>query len=469
VTEPLIVNNLRAERIAAGIDSVGELAALAGIDSTWCSYIEDGKVLATRDEYERLLAALGDIPANRIYQRTWRQLTNLDAKSSGDTQGLVDMWHGYRDAGHLMMSRDELNYFEQNPGNDHTAEVYVNMSCGTQRSPHLLQDTVSVLRALGVSFVAAAGPGAGCCGKPVYMVGKEDSYERFRQRRLERSLAWGATTHVNFCGACQQISTAVAAHGELAEGTVHPVREIQLIPFLEERVRALGEEVPWKKQVGRSIIAEGHPGVSNVHYGAQQAIARLMEMVPGVEAVGLYDGWFELSPCAMFGLEGSAPPAWTQRPETAAELEEHRVALAAEIRARGADTVSCMHQTCHQMWSRYASEDLAVMHPVSVLAEALGCGHPDRFQVAVRHGDPQALLEESRPRWQSWGMTEARAAEMAEDVCNQTSVASRVKQYDGSDDADSFAMVSRRAAGLGCVGGCGGCQTHSVQTVAAGS
>lgn len=464
MTEPLIGNNLKAERIAAGFETVDELAERAGIDPTWCSYIEDGKVLAGRDDYERLLAALGDIPANRIYERNWRQLTMID-QPPGPPSGMagpVEMWRNWRDEGHLMMSREELNFFDQQPGPDHEAEVYVNMSCGTQRSPHLLQDTVTVLTALGISFVAAAGPSAGCCGKPIAMNHSEKAYERHRTSRIQRSRAWGATVHVNWCGACQQISTAAAARDELRDGIAHPVREMQLIPFLEERIRELGDSVPWKKEVHRRVLAEGHPGHGNVHLHSQRMIPKLLSMVPGVRVTGFYDGWWEDSPCATFGLEGSRPPAWSKRPETAAEMDDHRRRLAADVRARGADTVSCMHFACHQMWSRYAGDALDVTAPISVLAEALDCRHPDRYQEAVRHGDPRRLLEESRPRWQSWGMTEQRATEMAESICTPGSGTKYIVNVAPDEaDANSFAMTRRVQAGSYC-GGCGngGCQTH---------
>jgi helix-turn-helix protein/cysteine-rich protein len=475
VNEQLIANNLRAERLAAGFATVDELAEHAGIDATWCSYIEEGRVVANKDEFEAILAALGGIAGDRIYERGFRQLT-LTEPNARSTDAMSRMWRGFRDDGHLLMSRDELNYFDTAPGLDHSAEVYVNMSCGTQRSPHLLQDTVSVLEALGISFVAAAGPGAGCCGKPLFRSGPEGAYDRFRQKRIDRSVAWGASVHVNWCGACQQMSTVAAARLELAEGVMHPVREMQLIPFLRERIAELGDRVPWKKEVRRHVIAEGHPGMSNVHHGAQEDIVPLLSMVPGVTMVGLYDGWSELSPCAYRGREGSPTPEWAQRPRTPEEIEEHRQVLADEIRVRGADTVACMHQTCHQAWSHYASERMAVIHPISVLAEALDCGHPDRFQEAVLRADPQWLLEESRPRWESWGMTEERAAERATSICfrdatehtrNSTAYVEGRSDLLGGitvqiGDSDSFAMKRRIEAGLGCGGGCGGRQSHSV-------
>jgi hypothetical protein len=451
MAKPLISNNVKAERLAAGIGSVKELALRAGIDPTWCGYIEDGWVLPTSDEYKRLLAALGGIPADRLYVRTWRQLTKVDHLARGGGEADSDMWRRWRDESHLMMSREELNYFDRQPGLDHEAEVYVNMSCGTQRSPHLLQDTVSVLEALGVSFVAAAGPGAGCCGKPLYLHNGQQAYDRHREGRIKRSQAWGATVHVNWCGACQQIGTAEASRHQLADGVVHPVRELQLIPFLEERVRALGDRAPWKKEVHRRVLAEGHRGLSNQHDHSWDTIPTLLAMVPGVEVVGQYEGWSEISPCAGAAREGSPAPAWTQRPETPEELANHRVRLAEQIQALGGDTVSCLHQNCHQMWSRYVSDRLAVIHPISVLAEALDCRHPDRFQEAVLHGDPQRLLNESRPRWQSWGMTEQRAAEIAESICDFSMTTKGIVQ----------ATLPNTASGPTCTGGCGGCQTHT--------
>jgi cysteine-rich protein len=455
MVEPFIENNVKAERLAAGIGTVAELAELAGIDPTWCAYIEDGRVLPTANEYQRLLVALGDIPANRLYTRTWRQLTKVDSMSKvGQGQGISGIaryWNSWRDESHMLMARDEINYYDRSPGLDHRVDVYVNLSCGTQRSPHLLMDTVSVMEALGVSFVAAAGPSAGCCGKPIALEGRDGAYERIRESRLQRSETWGATTHVNWCGACVQIGTDQVARHELTHGVVSPIRETQVIPFLEEWVRSMGDKVPWKKTVHRRVLAEGHRGQSQIHGEVQKSIARLLAMVPGVEVVDLFDGWWSsnLSPCVAFGREGSPPPEWATRPQTPEEIAEHRVRLAEDIRARGADTVSGMHQTCHQMWSRYASDQLAVIHPVSILAEALDCVHPDRFQTAARHGDPQRLVEESRPQWQSWGMTEERAAELAESLLDHDQSTRRVVLD------DELPVTS-------CLGGCGGCQAHSV-------
>ncbi len=86
--------------------------------------------------------------------------------------------------------------------------------------------------------------------------------------------------------------------------------------------------------------------------------------------------------------------------------------------ARGADTVACQHQGCHMAWGRYASDRLAVRHPVSILAEALGVDHPDRYQAASRLGDPSEIVEQTRSVWTTWGISDERALELAKMVAD---------------------------------------------------
>jgi Fe-S oxidoreductase len=284
------------------------------------------------------------------------------------------------------------------------------MSCGTQESPHLLLDTVAICETLGVSFIAAAGA-AGCCGKPYIAGGLAGAGEQWVRSKLDYAREAGATTQVNWCTACQVTSITSAGRREILSGAEHPVREVQLLTFLIERIGELGDRVPWRNEVRRRVIAEGHQAYSPVHAEAYFANARLLELIPGVEVVGLYDGFAEESPCGGRGREpGMAPWTAAQTPE---EIMARRERVADVVTARGADTIACQHQGCHQLWGPYASDRLAVRHAVSILAEALGCAHPDRHQAAVRLGDADAIVEQTRPIWSSWGLDEAKARELA--------------------------------------------------------
>ncbi|MBM4421107.1 MAG: hypothetical protein FJ034_05910, partial [Chloroflexi bacterium] len=112
--------------------------------------------------------------------------------------------------------------------------------------------------------------------------------------------------------ACQLTNETVAARKALA-GEWHPVREVQVLEFLEERLLALSDRVPWQRRIDLHILAEGHDW-STVHSRAQDTSARVLAMVPGVEVVDLYDGFSDESPCAWRAREPSQSP-W-RAPET---------------------------------------------------------------------------------------------------------------------------------------------------------
>jgi hypothetical protein len=275
----------------------------------------------------------------------------------------------------------------------------------------LLLDTVAVARALGLKFLAAAGA-AGCCGKPYLGLGQYGAGEAFSQSKIKYAQAIGATTTVVWCTADQQTVLNAAAHRKFRSGVEHPLRETQILTYLEESVRALGDRVPWKQEVHRRVLAEGHREYSNVHTAAFEAELRLLSLIPGVEVVGAYDGSIEdVSPCA-----GRSRPAWRgpwKTDSTPEEVQARRAGLAEMATARGADTVACQHQGCHQLWGRYASDRLAVRHAISILAEGLGCAHPDRAQAAAQLGDAADVVEQTRPIWQTWGMSEEEALRLA--------------------------------------------------------
>ena len=86
------------------------------------------------------------------------------------------------------------------------------------------------------------------------------------------------------------------------------------------------------------------------------------------------------------------------------------------VESWGADTVSPTHQTCLQRWEPFSSDAADVRHIVSILAEALGVDHPDRFKAASRLGNTAAIVEQTRPIWSAWGMAEDRATQVTLEV-----------------------------------------------------
>jgi transcriptional regulator with XRE-family HTH domain len=410
MTTVMAPNRLREERIAAGIETRRLLAARIGVELDYLGMFEEGLFFPSKEELERILAVLR-VPVERIYPTNWRQALGIDAPPEGyDFPGHFELLRGPE---RLLVSRDEITWSEARPKPDEPVDVFVSLSCGTQATPHLLLDTVAVLRALGVRFAAAAGA-AGCCGSPYVRRGKPESATAWMRAKAKGARGLGASVNVNWCTNCQLTLTKADR-----DGVTDPVevRQVQILTYLEETVRALGDKVPWKKKVERRAVAEGHWAWSEVHRGAQVAEAHLLGLIPGVTVMGFYDGHQQDSPCAVRSGRPSGLPPWT--PDlTADDVRARRARIAERMLELGADTVACQHQGCHQIWSAYAS-DVTVKHAVSILAEALGCEHPDRYQAALQAGDARTVVAQTEPNWRSWGLSEADALALATDLVDR--------------------------------------------------
>ncbi len=307
----------------------------------------------------------------------------------------------------LLVHRDELNWMERSIRPDHPVDVFVNLSCGTQLAPHLTLDSVAVLQALGVDFVAASGRQF-CCGK-IYMThGRTDAGRDMTGASLARFASWGATMAVHGCPSCQLVySDRVANDVEAPEG----FRNQHYSAFLEARLIELGDRVPWRKRIDARILVEGHgEKLSPVHAAATEAAARMLAMVPGVEVLGVVEPPARGAPCKT-GSPGG--------PSILADVSvEERAAIQAELEAQaarrgGATLIAPGSAGCLREWGKFATERLAVRHYISIIADALGVASPDRFQDLWRLGDPEAVVRETRPLWESWQLPEPRAREIA--------------------------------------------------------
>jgi hypothetical protein len=394
-------NRLAEERTAAGIESADRLASLAAIDVSWYAYMEAGEILPSPEEFERIRAALGGVPAERLYPAIWKAHLGVATK---ERPNYARFWGGIEDSGHLLVSRDEATWSERNVVPDRQVDVFVNMSCGPQHSPHLILDTVSVLRALGLRVAASAGR-LSCCGQYLRHYGDLAASERMNAASLARGVAWGAKTFAHMCTNCQNTYEMFARRERLL-GNERPENK-QMYTLIEETLRGLRDLVPWRRPVPAKVLVLAMHAFP-VHTEASETCARVLAMVPGVEVLGCVDEEME----RVAGLRG--PDEIVDQPPLSREdVERRRTRLTELFAARGADTMAPMHHTGYQWWARFSGEGLAVRHPFSILADALGCAHPDRYQAALRLGDPEAVLEQTRPFWTSWGMREERARELA--------------------------------------------------------
>jgi len=330
--------------------------------------------------------------------------TQREVNKKFDFKGFYDYMS---DITRMMLSRDELNWIETQPAERQTqVPVFMNMSCGTQYSPHTSLETVNIFRALGVDVVAGLGRQY-CCGK-IYRVNAQDgSGERMTQASLDHFREWGASTAVHHCPSCQIVfSDYVNKHPEAAPGLTNK----HFSTFLEERLLELGDRVPWKKQVDARVLLEayGFDTITPVHAEVANTAERILRLVPGVEYVGRLEMPSQGAACLTHpdGMQ-------THSKLTSEQVHEMQDELRAQFRARGANVIAPVDKFCTREWSKFAAEDIQVRHYLSIVADALGVAEEDRFQRFWRMQDTEAIVEGTRPYWSSWGLAEDTARWLA--------------------------------------------------------
>jgi Fe-S oxidoreductase len=428
----LFPNNLAKERAAAGM-SQAELAAASGVGLELFQHFEEGRLLPSHLEFDRITDALGGLDPTRIY--AYSVLNTIgDKRFIEDRPDYAGFFDSMSETSHLLVSPDELTWLDRELTPDHQVDVFVNMSCATQQVPHLILDTTSVLKALGVSFKAGAGR-VYCCGTYYRRNANHAAAARMHDAVVRRNVEWGASTVVHMCTQCVNTFTEVA-HRRFVETGEAPVENVQLLRFIDERLEELGERVPWKKEVHAKVMSHGHANWSLIHDIAKRDVGAVARRIPGVEFVGPLDRTSVDSFC---DTEPGSPLRPTPRNRN--EVAAYRAELAEVARSWGADTISPSHQTCYLRWSPFASGEVAITHVLSLLAEALGVQHPNRHAEAMRLGSPEAVVAQNRAIWTAWGMTESKALDVASKAFNQ-----------------AFGTVDLCACGRGAQGNCGHAQ-----------
>ncbi len=304
----------------------------------------------------------------------------------------------------LQISRDEMTWLERYAKPDQPAEVVLNLSCGVQNTPHLMLTQVALFEALGVDFVATAG-NKYCCGRPFQRFGKGAVGDNMAARAIDRFASWQPEVNVQCCGSCliefnYHVRVVAEERGEA------PFEVIHITDYLVDRLIEMGDDVPWRKSIPRRVMvhaegAEVHP----TKEAAKSATIRTLELIPGIEYVGIVESPALGQPCA---TKGPGEPSVLNdiTPEQYLEVCQD---LQDQADSVGADAIVTHHHMCHREWCKFGTNRLPVLHYQSLLAEALGIRIPDRFQTLWKLGDPEKVLEQTRRHWESWGMDEKDA------------------------------------------------------------
>jgi Fe-S oxidoreductase len=320
--------------------------------------------------------------------------------------GSADYYNWMSGCRRLLLTKDELTFLEKQTVPDRKVDVFVNMSCGTQLIPNVNLDIVGVFRALGVNFVAGTGVQF-CCGKPFRTHDQQPAGERVSQSSLDRFRDWGATTAVHACQSCQIIyENFTTERKNAAPGLSNQ----HLTWFLENRLRELGDRVPWKRELNMRVLLTGCHAVTPVHRESIASVARLLALIPGVEVVGSIESTSRGAPCTTPYPGGPSILAELSDDEQAAVMRELEETACNKY---GAEVIVMDKHWCQREWAKFATDRLSVRHFMSVAAEALGCQNPDRYGEYWKLHAPERVVDLSRSCWTSWGLDEQEARRIA--------------------------------------------------------
>lgn len=402
-------NYIGTERAARGLTRE-QIAERSGIDLRLYVEIEEGRLVPRFDEFERIRASLDDVDPHLLYPGRG-ELNNIGRPEQWEDQpDFKRFYDGMSEGSHLLVAPDELLWLDGVSAPDRQIDLFFNMSCSTQFVPHLMLDSAAVLKVLGINFASGSGP-AFCCANYLGVKGKFDSLYRVNAANTARIISWGATTAVHMCVQCVGTFSRISKRRAFDRGVPEPMRHVQLLRFVDERLEELGDSIPWQKEVKAKVLVHGHQDWSYFHDLAKRDVGKVAARIPGVEVVGMLDRTFVDGAngfCDRTPGDGKRAPARNR-----AEAAQYRVELAHLAASWGADTISPQHQDCLRTWEPFAGEGVRVRHVMSLLAEALGVAHPDRYLAASRLGEIQAIVAQTRPIWTAWGMSEERAHETA--------------------------------------------------------
>ena len=404
----LFPNHLAKARGAVGL-SVEDLAARSDVDPKLYEEIEAGRLLPSFQELERIRLQLGGLEPAELYAYS---LVNTigDRRFWQDKPDYKRFFESMAEGARLLVAPDELLWLDRDAVPDRAVDVFFNMSCSTQFVPHLMLDSAAVLQALGVSYASGSGPQY-CCGTYYRRTGRFEGGAHMNAASVKRTIAWGADTAVHMCTQCVNTFSEIARREEFDQGVDQGVTHTQLLRFVDERLTELGDRVPWQRELDVRLLVHGHSTYSFVHDRAKRDVANVARHIPGVQVVGSLD---RISIDSFCDSEPGVPKR--PLPRTPAEADAYRDELAQIGASWGANVVSPSHQTCLQKWSPFSSDRVRVRHVMSLLAEALGVDHPDRYTAASRLGDTDAILDQTRPIWSQWSMSEDQARETVRGV-----------------------------------------------------
>ncbi|MFQ5895979.1 MAG: (Fe-S)-binding protein [Nitrospinota bacterium] len=251
--------------------------------------------------------------------------------------------------------------------------------CNLLRTPHIIFTAMDVLDRLGVDYVVQGGV-ANCCGINHQRRGDVEWAGKVSAGSLANFAAFHPEQVLTFCPTCQIQYTEFVPLGQKPDFPF-----IHITQFLAEN--ADGLRSLYVQPVPRRVALHEHEGVP----GVRKNIRAILRSIPGLELVEIdqhYDHGYQC-------------PTLALAPAKEAMLEK----LFTSARAAGIDVLATVYHSCYRdLCGEEANQPFEVKNFISLVGEAMGIDHEERFKKYRLYRDVERVVEESEEFIRANGM-----------------------------------------------------------------
>ncbi|MFC2000333.1 (Fe-S)-binding protein [Chloroflexota bacterium] len=274
----------------------------------------------------------------------------------------------------LQTMPSERRWITKVPENPKQAELVFFTGCGAAGLPHVALEAMDILDKMGVDFVGLGG-GEICCGIAAMLYGDTEAVYEVGQKFVDAIAAFQPKKAVFFCTGCHMACLAI-----LPPFMEIPFQSYEITQFLVDNL----DKIPFTNPVNKVVAV--HDSCSVARLGTYEPTRTLLQAIPGVTLVEMEHNRDNALCC------GGAVNM--MRPEITGAM---RRAPLDEAKAAGAEILATLCTGCQENFAPMEQQyPFEVRNYISLVAQAVGVQHEDRFKPLVKGDGLAAVMARSR-------------------------------------------------------------------------
>ena len=274
----------------------------------------------------------------------------------------------------LQVRPSEKRWMTRAPASPKPVDVVFFAGCASAGMPHIVLDIIGILDRMGMNFAALAGDEI-CCGSGPLIWGDTEASLTMGRDFVSNITAFSPKKAVFFCPGCHMICL-----GMLPQFMSVPFECCELAQFLTENL----DRIPFVNPVNKVVAL--HDSCSVARLGMFEPTRMLLRAIPGLTLVEMEHNREKALCCG--GLTN------INRPEISEPL---RRAPLKEAKDTGADILATICVGCQESFAPLEDQyPFEVRSYISLVAEAVGVQHEDRFKPLVKAKDATQVLARVR-------------------------------------------------------------------------